>query len=132
MPAEAITALGAGPLVRHLAELRGVDLTTLQGIGPGGRITRADVQHAPPPHMPGVRSTPYARRLAHDLDVDLAETRGSGDGGAARAADVRADAGEGERERPRPHGGRRTPVAVLPVHHRRRAACRASTAGSAP
>ncbi|MEV5845356.1 dihydrolipoamide acetyltransferase family protein [Streptomyces sp. NPDC051985] len=109
----AAPVLGAGPLVRHLAELRGVDLTALHGTGPGGRITRADVEHAPPPHAPRLRSTPYARRLAHDLHIDLTEVRGTGDGGAVRAADIRAHAGEGDRERPRQDDGRSaTPVAV--------------------
>ncbi|WP_316770656.1 dihydrolipoamide acetyltransferase family protein [Streptomyces sasae] len=117
MCTEATAALGAGPLVRHLAALRGVDLTTLHGTGPGGRITRADVEHAPPPHTPRVRSTPYARRLAHELHVDLAEVRGTGGGGAVRAADVRAHAGEGERERPRQDGERRTPMAVPAADH---------------
>ncbi|MEV7155090.1 dihydrolipoamide acetyltransferase family protein [Streptomyces misionensis] len=84
-----VPVIGAGPLVRHLASLRGVDLTTLHGTGRGGRITRADVEHAKPPLAPRVRATPYARRLAHDLGVDLAAVRGTGDGGAVRAADVR-------------------------------------------
>ncbi|MEW1775498.1 dihydrolipoamide acetyltransferase family protein [Streptomyces sp. NPDC086777] len=115
MPAEVVPVLGAGPLVRHLAELRGVDLTTLHGTGPGGRITRTDVEHAPLPHVPRVRSTPYARRLARDLDVDLTEVQGTGDGGAVRAADVRAHAGEGDRERQRPNGGRRRTPAAEPA-----------------
>ncbi|MFJ7904712.1 dihydrolipoamide acetyltransferase family protein [Streptomyces sp. NPDC096198] len=89
-PSGAGPVIGAGPLVRHLAVLRGVDLTTLHGTGRGGRITRADVEHAQPPLVPRVRATPYARRLAHDLGVDLAVVRGTGDGGAVRATDVRA------------------------------------------
>lgn len=88
-PGGADSVIGAGPLVRHLAVLRGVDLTTLHGTGRGGRITRADVEHAQPPLTPRVRATPYARRLAQDLGVDLAAVRGTGDGGAVRAADVR-------------------------------------------
>ncbi len=64
--------------MRHLAALRGLDLTTLHGTGPGGRITRADVEHAQPPLAPRVRATPYARRLARDLGVDLAALRGAG------------------------------------------------------
>ncbi|WP_432752173.1 2-oxo acid dehydrogenase subunit E2 [Streptomyces sp. JL2001] len=36
------------PLVRRLAEDRHVDLTAVHGSGPGGRITRADVEHAEP------------------------------------------------------------------------------------
>ncbi|MEU8717431.1 dihydrolipoamide acetyltransferase family protein [Streptomyces sp. NPDC048663] len=115
-PPVSASALGAGPLVRHLAERRGLDLTALHGTGPGGRVTRADVAHAPPPHVSRVRSTPYARRLAHELDVDLTKVCGTGDGGAVRAADVRAadvraHAGEGERERPRHGDGPRAPVA---------------------
>ncbi|MEV7127622.1 dihydrolipoamide acetyltransferase family protein [Streptomyces sp. NPDC093260] len=82
------SVVGAGPLVRHLAVLRGVDLTTLLGTGPGGRITRADVEHAQPQLAPRVRATPYARRLAHDFGVDLATVRGTGEDGAVRAADV--------------------------------------------
>ncbi len=36
----------AGPLARHLAERSGVDLGGLHGSGPGGRVTRADVEDA--------------------------------------------------------------------------------------
>ncbi|MGW4595407.1 2-oxo acid dehydrogenase subunit E2 [Streptomyces sp. NPDC004457] len=88
--AAASSAIGAGPLVRHLAEHRGVNLTTLHGTGPGGRITRADVERAAPPRTTRVRATPYARRLAHDLGIDVRAVRGTGDGGAVRAADVHA------------------------------------------
>ncbi|MCX5190882.1 2-oxo acid dehydrogenase subunit E2 [Streptomyces sp. NBC_00268] len=93
MSPEAESALGAGPLVRHLAALRGLDLTTLHGTGPGGRITRADVEHAQPPLAPRVRATPYARRLARDLGIDLTALQGTGDGGAVRAADVHTAVG---------------------------------------
>ncbi|WP_317440863.1 dihydrolipoamide acetyltransferase family protein [Streptomyces collinus] len=86
----AVPVIGAGPLVRHLAVLRGVDLTAVHGTGRGGRITRADVEHAQPTRAPRVRATPYARRIAQELGVELAAVRGTGDGGAVRAADVRA------------------------------------------
>jgi len=36
----------AAPAVRMLAEEHGIDLTTLPGTGPGGRVTREDVQAA--------------------------------------------------------------------------------------
>ncbi|MGW2184206.1 2-oxo acid dehydrogenase subunit E2, partial [Streptomyces sp. NPDC001732] len=87
-PPAAESAPGTGPLVRHLAEMRGVDLTRLHGTGAGGRITRADVEHVPTSPAPRVRATPYARRLARDLGIDLTALRGTGDGGAVRAADV--------------------------------------------
>lgn len=37
----------ASPLARKVAEEKGVDLTKIQGSGPGGRIVRADVESAP-------------------------------------------------------------------------------------
>lgn len=87
----------AGPLVRHLAERSGLDLETLKGSGPGGRVTRTDVEQAAaaaeaaaPPSR--IRATPLARRLAAELDVDLTAVKGSGKGGVVRAADVRAEA----------------------------------------
>jgi len=36
----------ASPLARRIAEERGMDLRSLQGTGPGGRITRKDVEEA--------------------------------------------------------------------------------------
>ena len=59
-----------GPLIRHLAEQREVDLRTLHGSGTGGRITRDDVLriHEPPRRR---RVTPRARRLARSLHVDV-------------------------------------------------------------
>ncbi|MFJ9116839.1 2-oxo acid dehydrogenase subunit E2 [Streptomyces sp. NPDC102394] len=94
---------GAGPLVRHLAAERGVDLTSVHGTGRGGRITRADVEHSLPASGRRVRATPYARRLAHELGVDLTVLHGSGVGEAVRAADVHAAA--------RARGGPRLPEA---------------------
>lgn len=38
----------AAPFVRQLAKEKGVDLTQINGTGPGGRITRADVEGAAP------------------------------------------------------------------------------------
>lgn len=84
----------AGPLLRHLAERSGIELQILQGSGPGGRVTRTDVEQAaaaagtaaPPSRL---RVSPFARRLAAELDVDLAAVTGTGKGGAVRADDVR-------------------------------------------
>ncbi|TJZ59307.1 2-oxo acid dehydrogenase subunit E2 [Streptomyces piniterrae] len=80
-----------GPLIRHLAERRGVDLDAVHGSGRGGRVTRADVDQAvdavtPPPQIP---ATPLARRLAEVFSVDLGAVRGTGTHGAVRASDVR-------------------------------------------
>ncbi len=84
----AVVHAEAGPLVRHLAGERGIDLATVHGSGPGGRITRTDVERAAPTCGRRVRATPYARRLAGELHVDLGTVHGSGENGAVRAADV--------------------------------------------
>jgi pyruvate dehydrogenase E2 component (dihydrolipoamide acetyltransferase) len=97
------------PVVRHLAETLGVDTSHLAGTGPGGRVTRADVEHAvgagrgaPSPAAPAASTTravagggrprisPLARRLAAELGVDLSTvSAGSGPDGAVVEADVR-------------------------------------------
>ncbi|MFB8754590.1 2-oxo acid dehydrogenase subunit E2 [Streptomyces nigra] len=81
--------LAAGPLVRHLAEHSGVDLGALHGTGPGGRVTRTDVEKATAARHPRVRVTPLARRLAAELGVDPATVTGTGKDAAVRASDVR-------------------------------------------
>ncbi|MFE5191161.1 dihydrolipoamide acetyltransferase family protein [Streptomyces sp. NPDC056628] len=79
----------AGPLVRHLAEHSGVDLGALHGTGPGGRVTRTDVEKATGARLPRVRVTPLARRLAAELGIDPATLTGTGKDSAVRASDVR-------------------------------------------
>lgn len=57
-PSDASGSPGAGtrtiasPLARRLARERGVDLATVRGTGPGGRIVRADIDVAAPPSPP--------------------------------------------------------------------------------
>lgn len=85
------------PLVRRLAAAEGVDLTTVHGTGPGGTITRADVDHAAADKArTRPRATPLARRLADVLGVDLRRVTGSGAGGTVRADDIRKVAGHAE------------------------------------
>lgn len=80
------------PVVRHLAERLGVDLDRVEGTGPGGRVTRHDVESAA-----RSRVSPRARRLAAARGVDLDRLRGagSGPGGAVVARDVDAVATRG-------------------------------------
>jgi pyruvate dehydrogenase E2 component (dihydrolipoamide acetyltransferase) len=105
------------PLVRHQAEEAGVDLTRLHGSGPGGLITRHDVELAaarlvddgkagtpaagavpapPTARAPGAEagagSSPYARRLAAERGIDLTSMSGSGPGGSVLGSDVLAAA----------------------------------------
>ncbi len=99
-PAETHPGLVTSPLVRHLAEHAGVDVTGVTGTGVGGRVTRHDVEAAQAPG-PGSRSrpaasplarrpaaTPLARRIAQRHGIDLATVPGSGPAGAVLRADV--------------------------------------------
>jgi pyruvate dehydrogenase E2 component (dihydrolipoamide acetyltransferase) len=52
----------ASPLARKLAEQRGVDLRTVQGTGPGGRIVERDVAAAASRPAPAVTPTAGERR----------------------------------------------------------------------
>lgn len=52
----AATDIKASPLAKRIAAERGIDLRRIKGTGPGGRITREDVDNAP-----AVKSTPHAR-----------------------------------------------------------------------
>ncbi|MFF8864772.1 2-oxo acid dehydrogenase subunit E2 [Streptomyces sp. NPDC015139] len=104
--------------MRHLALQRGVDLATLHGTGTGGRITRADVEQAPPRSTARVRATPYARRLAHEMGIDLADVRGTGDGAAVRAADVYQAVKVRERPPSRVRDGEQRPHAAEAVDGR--------------
>jgi pyruvate dehydrogenase E2 component (dihydrolipoamide acetyltransferase) len=95
------------PLVRRLADDQGVDLASVPGTGPGGRITRADVEARVRPAQPEgtrVRVSPLARRTAERLGVDLATLTGTGPGAAISAADVERAAGR--EVKPEPTAGR--------------------------
>lgn len=50
----------ASPLAKKVADSLGIDLTTIQGSGPGGRIVEADVRHAKPGSGKAPASTPIA------------------------------------------------------------------------
>lgn len=50
----------ASPLARRLAEEAGIDLSTVQGTGPGGRIVKADVESYTPPTAPVSAAAPTA------------------------------------------------------------------------
>ena len=54
----------ASPLARRLASERGLDLSTVQGTGPGGRIIKRDIEHAAVPAAIGGTEPPF-----HDLPL---------------------------------------------------------------
>lgn len=73
------------PPVRHLAHVKGVDLAALAGTGPGGSITRRDVELATRSETP---ASPRAKRLARQRGVDLAGVVGTGPRGTITGADI--------------------------------------------
>lgn len=90
----------ATPLAERLAQAHGLDLSAVPGTGPGGRVTKADVeaylarQEVGEAYEGKVKAVPAARRLARELSVDLRKVEGTGPGGRIQSADVlRAAAG---------------------------------------
>ena len=94
----------ASPLARAAARERKIDLATVTGSGPGGRIILVDVQAAEAAG-PGsgvvvaeaagearLIASPLARRVADEHRVDLASVTGTGPGGRITKDDVLAAA----------------------------------------
>lgn len=79
--------LFASPKARRIAKERGIDLNTVRGTGPGGRIKSRDLPSvAPVETRPLV--TPVAERMARDLGIDLSKVQGTGPEGRITRDDV--------------------------------------------
>ncbi len=84
------------PAARKLAAEHNIETARLTGTGPGGRITREDVQQAidagaqAPAKSPGKRApvTPAARKLAAEHNIETARLTGTGPGGRITREDV--------------------------------------------
>jgi len=97
-PQESSTAPRVTPVAERMAAEHGVDLRVVVGTGPGGRITREDVEAhlaaqaantAPSRETDGkVKAVPAARRLARELGVDLSTVTGTGPEGRIQSEDV--------------------------------------------
>ncbi len=82
----------ATPAAKRLARESGMDLSTLSGRGPQGRIQAVDVADAvkvaAAELAPPKTGTPLAKRLARELGVDWTRVSGSGPGGRVVKEDV--------------------------------------------
>ncbi|WP_089936493.1 dihydrolipoamide acetyltransferase family protein [Candidatus Entotheonella palauensis] len=99
-PAAPAAAVGdrvkISPVARKLAQERGLDLATIPGSGPGGRITKEDVlRAAEAPAAPAaaasnerVKMSPIARKLAQEYGIDAATVTGTGPGGRVTKDDI--------------------------------------------
>jgi pyruvate dehydrogenase E2 component (dihydrolipoamide acetyltransferase) len=63
--------LFATPLVRKLAQEKGIDLKSVTGTGPGGRIVRRDLDRLPAP-APAAAASPTAPRRAEERTTETA------------------------------------------------------------
>ena len=91
--AEKSTAAKASPLARRVAADTGIDLNSIKGTGPKGKIRRDDVVKAVGGSASEAASTkpqidPRARKAARDLNIDLADVTGSGPNGRIVVDDV--------------------------------------------
>ncbi|KAL3765736.1 hypothetical protein ACHAWU_009704 [Discostella pseudostelligera] len=132
-PASAASAGGrvvASPLAKKMATDMGVDISTVVGTGPEGRITAADVQNAASGAAPAkkagaaapakvnkwtpasgvIAATPTARALAKKAKIDLASIEGTGEFGRVTADDVKIATGEMKPKRKAVVAGAPAPV----------------------
>lgn len=97
----------ATPTARKLAEASGIDLNTITGTGPNGKITKDDVEAAGGTSAPApapspapapaaapaasgdrIIASPLAKRIAEQKGIDLSTVTGSGPNGRVVKADV--------------------------------------------
>jgi len=80
------------PAARRLAREKGINLISVSGSGPGGRILLQDVEavafQRPAGGTTGPKVSPTVARLAADRGVDVASVSGSGPGGRVVRKDV--------------------------------------------
>jgi len=117
----------ASPLAKKMATEMGVDISTVAGSGPGGRITAGDVQKAASGGAPAkkaaapskpkwtpapgvVAATPQARALAKKAKIDLATIEGTGEFGRVTADDIKIATGEMKPKRKAAAPGAPAPV----------------------
>jgi len=122
----------ASPLAKKRAEELGLDISTIAGTGPGGRITAGDVESAakgaaapakkaaaapakpswtPAPGV--IAATPSARAAAKKAKLDLSTIVGTGEFGRVTVDDVMMATGEKKAERKKPAAGG-APVKEMP------------------
>lgn len=78
----------ASPRARALAKELGIDISMVEGSGPGGRVTEMDVRKFAEEMKERVRITPLARKLAELHGIPLSELKGTGPGGRITKEDV--------------------------------------------
>lgn len=78
----------ASPSARRVAKELGIDLEQVDGTGPNGRVTEADVMRYHEQGTPTPKITPLAAEMIRQAGLDAAAIQGSGEGGKITKADV--------------------------------------------
>lgn len=84
----------ASPVAVRIAADKGIDLSSIKGSGPNGRIIEKDVYKTiaemEKPAPLDVPVSPAAKRLAREHKIDISKVKGSGAGGRISEVDVMA------------------------------------------
>ena len=93
----------ATPIAKRISEKKGIELSTISGSGPRGKITRSDLENSFDQEGPTgspiasnfaaqnggrIFSSPLARRLALEAEIDITSIQGSGPMGRIIKLDV--------------------------------------------
>lgn len=80
------------PVAARMAAEKGLDASGILGSGPGGRVTRADVEFfaAQGAGNGKIRATPAAKRLAREEQLEVGLVPGTGPNGRVQEADITA------------------------------------------
>jgi len=107
----------ASPAARRLAKELGVDLASVTGSGPDGRVSEEDVKKFHEEGPPAPKITPLAEEMAKQAGLDISTLTGTGEGGkitredVARALEAKAPEKEAAPVRSIPLSGMRRAVA---------------------
>jgi pyruvate dehydrogenase E2 component (dihydrolipoamide acetyltransferase) len=82
------TFVRATPAARRLAKDFGIDLASVVGTGPNGRISEKDVQQHHDAGADVARATPLALEMIRQAGLDASTITGSGEGGKITKKDV--------------------------------------------
>jgi len=117
----------ASPMAKKLAEEKGIDIATVAGTGPNGRITAGDVEAAASGAAPAAKkaaapakpvwtpapgviaATPMARAAAKKAKIDISTIQGTGSLGRVTLDDVKMATGAKQPERKRAATGETAP-----------------------
>jgi pyruvate dehydrogenase E2 component (dihydrolipoamide acetyltransferase) len=117
------TAVKASGRAKKLAAEKGIDLTAVQGTGPGGRIVEEDVLRAaeelakaPEEVMVGkVKISPVAKKIAEDKGLDVSSLQGTGPMGRIMKEDVLRAAEEKGKKPAAAAGGLKQVKETIPI-----------------